>query len=57
MSPVIGNMNPVTLVSSVASRNSAVEALSRCEPSIPNNTVRPVTIATRLLMTCRIVKT
>src|SRR6516162_10455441 len=51
-----GNRKPVTLVSIVVSRKSAVMPGSRCEPKSPNRTTKPETIPIRLMMTCTIVK-
>ena len=50
--PLIGNRKPVALVKIVVSRNSAVKAGIRCEPSIPSNTITPLAIAIRLMTTC-----
>ena len=49
---MMGNMNPVTLVNIVVSRNSAVQPASRLEPSMPTSTIKPLAIAIRLMMTC-----
>jgi len=50
--PPNGNMKPVTLVSTVVSRKSAVQAGSGFPSIIPITTMKPVTIATRLMTTC-----
>ena len=48
---LFGNMKPVTLVRIVKSRKIAVSVPGLCEPSMPNITIRPATIAIRLMMT------
>ncbi len=47
-----GIRNPVALVRIVSSRKIAVRPPGRREPSMPNITTRPATIAIRLMMTC-----
>ena len=54
--PLNGNMNPVTLVSTVVSRNSAVQTGRDLPAIIPMTTTKPVTIAMRLIATCNSVK-
>jgi hypothetical protein len=49
-------MKPVTLVSAVVSRNSAVQPGSGRLVAIPPRAVNPATMATRLMMTCTVVK-
>ncbi len=46
----------MALVRIVNSRNIAVKAGIRLEPSIPNMTIMPATMAIRLMTTCRVVK-
>jgi hypothetical protein len=48
---VAGNMKPVTLVSTVVARNTAVHPGIRSEPSMPYSTRRPVAMPTRLMAT------
>jgi hypothetical protein len=52
----MGNKNPVTLVSAVVKRNSAVVPGNLCEANIPPTTTNPLPIAIRVIMTCRRVK-
>src|SRR6266567_1415541 len=52
---VKGNRKPVALVSIVNSRNIAVRPGIPLEPSSPNITMMPDTIAIRLMMTCTVV--
>src|SRR5580704_18841734 len=47
-----GNMNPVTLVSTVVVKNSAVRASSSFPPNKPNTTTNPERIPIRLMSTC-----
>ena len=47
-----GIRKPVALVRMVNSRKIAVSPGRRLEPSIPNITIRPATIAIRLMTTC-----
>jgi hypothetical protein len=51
----MGKRNPVTLVSAVVKRNSAVVTGNLCEANIPPITISPLPIATRVMMTCKIV--
>ena len=51
-----GNRKPVALVRIVNSRNIAVRPGIRLEPSSPNMTMMPETIAIRLMITCTVVK-
>ena len=53
---VAGNMNLVTLVSTVVARNSAVQPGIRCAPSMPYSTTRPETMPIKLMATCSLVK-
>src|ERR1700739_2260975 len=46
-----GKKNPVTLVSTVVTRNTAVTPSIRCERSNPNVTANPDTIPIRLIST------
>ena len=46
---------PVTLVSTVAARNSIVTPFRRRLPSMANSTTRPATMPTRLMMTWSVV--
>src|SRR5258708_5905358 len=48
----IGKPKPVTLVSTVVARNTAVQPSSRCDASMPLMTTKPVTIPTMLMITC-----
>src|SRR5262245_34884359 len=52
----MGKRNPVTLVSAVVKRNNAVVIGNLCEANIPPTTISPPPIATRVIMTCKIVK-
>src|SRR5580704_4418967 len=52
---VKGKPKPVTLVSTVVNRNSAVQPLGRLAESIPNTTMSPDPMPTRLMMTCTVV--
>src|SRR5215467_1921510 len=52
----MGKRNPVTLVSAVVKRKSAVVTGSLFEANIPPTTINPLPIATRVIMTCKIVK-
>src|SRR5262249_57656695 len=52
----MGKRNPVTLVSAVVKRNSAVVTGNLCEANISPTTISPLPIATRVIMTCKIVK-
>src|SRR5215472_10333897 len=54
--PWMGKRNPVTLVSTVVKRNNAVVTGNLCEANIPPTTISPLPIATRVIMTCKIVK-
>src|SRR6266850_3328265 len=47
-----GKKNPVTLVSTVVTRNSAVQPSSRFPPSSPNTTTNPEKIPIKLNTTC-----
>src|SRR5882724_2612311 len=47
-----GKRNPVTLVSTVVTRNSAVQPSSRFPPSNPNTTTTPDKIPIKLSTTC-----
>ena len=51
-----GNRKPVTLVSTVVTRNTAVSTGKRLPPSMPSATTRPATIPIRLNTTCKVVK-
>src|ERR1700730_12542118 len=51
-----GNRKPVALVNIVNSRNIAVRPGIRLEPSSPDMTTMPETIAIRLMITCTMVK-
>jgi len=53
--PWMGKRNPVTLVSAVEKRNSAAVTGNLCEANIPPTTISPLPIATRVMMTCKIV--
>src|SRR5271165_5496509 len=53
---VNGKPNPVTLVNTVVTRKSAVRPLSRLAENIPNRTMNPETIPTKLMITCTWVK-
>src|SRR5262249_21856775 len=52
----MGKRNPVTLVSAVVKRNSAVAPGNLCEANSPPTTISPLPIATRVIMTCKTVK-
>ena len=52
----MGKRNPVMLVSAEVKRNSAVVTGNLCEANIPPTTISPLPIATRVIMTCKIVK-
>src|SRR5262249_32926293 len=52
----MGKRNPVTLVSAVVKRKSAVVTGNLSEASIPPTTISPLPIATRVIATCKIVK-
>jgi len=54
--PWMGKRNPVKLVSAVVKRKSAVVTGKRFEANIPPTTISPLPIATRVIMTCKIVK-
>src|SRR5262249_11898450 len=54
--PWMGKRNPVKLVSAVVMRKSAVVAGNLFEANIPPTTISPLPIATRVIMTCEIVK-
>src|SRR5215468_7983880 len=54
--PWMGKRNPVMLVSAEVKRNSAVVTGNLCEANIPPTTISPLPIATRVIMTCKIVK-
>ena len=54
--PWMGKINPVKLVSAVAKRKSAVVTGNLFEANIPPTTISPLPIATRVIMTCKIVK-
>src|SRR5438067_337383 len=47
-----GKKNPVTLVSTVVARNSAVQPGSLLTLNMPNSTTMPDTIAIKLMITC-----
>src|SRR5882762_5053180 len=47
-----GKRNPVTLVSTVVTRNSAVQPSSRFPPSSPSTTTNPDKIPSKLNITC-----
>src|SRR5262245_4792049 len=51
----MGKRNPVTLVSAVVKRKSAVVTGSLFEANNPPTTINPLPIATRVIMTCKIV--
>ncbi len=53
--PLIGNMKPVTLVSTVNSKQMAVQPGNRLDASIPNITIKLVTIAINVMMTWTVV--
>ena len=55
--PLNGNRKPVTLVSTVVTRNTAVQVGIRSDLNSPYSTTKPVTIATRLIATCTMVNT
>jgi len=50
--PVPGNINPVTLVATVVMRKSAVHVGSLDALNMPNTTITPVNMPTKLKMTC-----
>jgi hypothetical protein len=52
----MGKRNPVTLMSAVVKRNSAVVTGNLSEANIPPPTISPLPIATRVMATCKIVK-
>src|SRR5262245_62128351 len=52
----MGKRNPVRLVSAVVKRKSAVVTGKLFEANIPPTTISPLPIATRVIMTCKIVK-
>ena len=52
----MGKRNPVKLVSAVVKRKSAVVTGKLFEANIPPTTISPLPIATRVIMTCKIVK-
>src|SRR5262249_5763396 len=52
----MGKRNPVKLVSAVVKRKSAVVTGNLFEANIPPTTISPLPIATRVIMTCKIVK-
>ena len=52
----MGKRNPVTLVSAVVKRKSAVVTGNLSEASIPPTTISPLPIAIRVIATCKIVK-
>jgi hypothetical protein len=52
----MGKRNPVKPVSAVVKRKSAVVAGNLFEANIPPTTISPLPIATRVIMTCKIVK-
>jgi hypothetical protein len=52
----MGKRNPVTLVSAVVKRNSAVVTGNLSEANIPPKTISPLPIAIRVMMTCKMVK-
>jgi hypothetical protein len=54
--PLMGKRNPVKLVSAVVKRKSAVVSGNLFEANIPPTTISPLPIATRVIMTCKIVK-
>jgi hypothetical protein len=54
--PWMGKRNPVTLVSAVVKRNSAVVTGYLSEANIPPTTISPLPIAIRVMMTCKMVK-
>src|SRR5450755_1198019 len=56
MKPATGKKNPVTLVSTVVARNSAVQPSSLFAPIMPNRTMNPEAIPTRLKTTWANVK-
>ena len=49
--PWIGKRNPVTLVRMVMTKNNNVQPAMRCDRNMPTTTMRPLTMATRLMMT------
>src|SRR5215475_12326959 len=54
--PWMGKRNPVKLVSAVVKRKRAVVTGKLFEANIPPTTISPLPIATRVIMTCKIVK-
>src|SRR5262245_25884453 len=52
----MGKRNPVKLVSAVVKRKIAVVTGNLFEANIPPTTISPLPIATRVIMTCKIVK-
>src|SRR5262249_52433979 len=54
--PWMGKRNPVKLVSAVVKRKSPVVTGNLFEANIPPTTISPLPIATRVIMTCKIVK-
>src|SRR5262249_27056580 len=52
----MGKRNPVELVSAVVKRKIAVVTGNLFEANIPPTTISPLPIATRVIMTCKIVK-
>ncbi|MFY9835405.1 MAG: hypothetical protein WAK55_02865 [Xanthobacteraceae bacterium] len=52
----MGKRDPVTLVSAVVKRKSAVVTGNLSEANIPPTTINPLPIATRVMATCKIVK-
>jgi hypothetical protein len=52
---VKGKRKPVTLVSTVVNRKSAVQLLSRLDESSPSRTINPDPMPTRLMITCTVV--
>ena len=54
--PRMGKRNPVTLVSAVVERKSAVVTGNLCEANIPPTIISPLPMATRVIMTCKTVK-
>ena len=53
---VIGNRNPVSVVSTVVARKMQVQPTSRFPRSMPASTTRPVAMPMRLMITCTRVK-
>src|SRR5262249_34675660 len=54
--PWMGKRNPVKLVSAVVKRKSAVVTGNLFEANIPPTTISPLPMATRVVLTCKIVK-